>query len=155
MTSPAAVSVEEAVVADPALVAAMGELVPQLSSTAAVPGARELGAIVGSPCATLLVARLAGRIVGSLTLVTFVVPTGVRALIEDVVVDQAARGKGAGEALVTAALQRASEAGAKTVDLTSRPSRESANRLYQRLGFEPRQTNLYRRTLDPLGRPGA
>lgn len=155
MTSPAAVSVEEAVVADPALVAAMGELVPQLSSTAAVPGARELGAIVGSPCATLLVARLAGRIVGSLTLVTFVVPTGVRALIEDVVVDQAARGKGAGEALVTAALQRASEAGAKTVDLTSRPSHESANRLYQRLGFEPRQTNLYRRTLDPLGRPGA
>ena len=76
------------------------------------------------------------------------IPTGVRAWIEDVVVDTSARGKGAGEALTRAALERAAELGAKTVDLTSRPSREAANRLYQRVGFVLRQSNLYRYTLE-------
>jgi len=85
-----------------------------------------------------------GAIVGSLTLALFRVPTGVRAWIEDVVVDESARGAGAGEALVIAALARAEAEGAKSVDLTSRPSREGANRLYVRLGFETRETNVYR-----------
>ena len=85
---------------------------------------------------------------GSLTLALFRIPTGVRAWIEDVVVDDAARGAGVGEALVGAAVERAGAVGAKTVDLTSRPSREAANRLYVRLGFESRTTNVYRRTLD-------
>jgi ribosomal protein S18 acetylase RimI-like enzyme len=72
----------------------------------------------------------------------------VRAWIEDVVVDESARGRGVGEALNREALDRARGLGAKTVDLTSRPSREAANRLYQRLGFEPRETNIYRYSLE-------
>jgi len=83
-------------------------------------------------------------VVGSLTLVLFRVPTGVRAWIEDVVVDESSRGTGVGEALVREALSRAAAAGARSVDLTSRPGREAANRLYRRLGFEMRETNVYR-----------
>ena len=78
----------------------------------------------------------------------FRIPTGVRAWIEDVVVDGDARGRGVGEALNRHALDRARMLGAKTVDLTSRPSREAANRLYQRIGFVPRETNVYRFDLD-------
>jgi ribosomal protein S18 acetylase RimI-like enzyme len=85
--------------------------------------------------------------VGSLTLATFPIPTGVRAWIEDVVVDSGARGHGVGEALNRAAIDEARSRGAITVELTSRPSRESANRLYLRLGFEPRETNVYRYTI--------
>jgi ribosomal protein S18 acetylase RimI-like enzyme len=84
------------------------------------------------------------EIVGLLTLAIFRIPTGVRAWIEDVVVDDKARGKGVGDALNRAALAEAERRGAKTVDLTSRPSREAANRLYQRLGFKQRDTNVYR-----------
>jgi ribosomal protein S18 acetylase RimI-like enzyme len=83
-------------------------------------------------------------VIGTLTLALFRIPTGVRAWIEDVVVDEAARGRGAGEALTREALRLAEEAGARTVDLTSRPEREAANRLYQRLGFERRSTSVYR-----------
>jgi ribosomal protein S18 acetylase RimI-like enzyme len=83
-------------------------------------------------------------ILGSMTLVVFRIPTGLRAWIEDVVVDGSARGRGVGEALNRAAIDRARAAGATTVDLTSRPSREAANRLYRRLGFEQRTTNVYR-----------
>ena len=104
--------------------------------------------MVTSPASVLLVARdPSGTIVGSLTLALFRVPTGLRAWIEDVVVDESARGGGVGEALVMDAVHRAEQAGARSVDLTSRPSRESANRLYRRLGFEERTTNVYRRTL--------
>ncbi|MEY4373004.1 MAG: hypothetical protein RL219_1773, partial [Actinomycetota bacterium] len=88
------------------------------------------------------------RIVGTLTLVVFRIPTGVRAWIEDVVVDNAARGHGVGELLNVRALEVARSKGAKTVDLTSRPSREAANRLYQRIGFQPRETNVYRFSLE-------
>jgi ribosomal protein S18 acetylase RimI-like enzyme len=102
-------------------------------------------AITASPATVLLVARDGlGAIVGSLTLVLFRAPTGPRAWIEDVVVDTSTRGQGIGAALVGYALDRAASAGALTVDLTSRPSREAANRLYVRLGFEQRATNVYR-----------
>ncbi|MHB1582913.1 MAG: GNAT family N-acetyltransferase [Acidimicrobiales bacterium] len=143
--------VEEAAAADDELVEAMALLVPQLSSSAPPPGRAELAAMVDSPATVLFVARRGsgGRIVGSLTLGLFRIPTGVRALIEDVVVDQAARGSGAGAALVEAALARAAAAGARTVDLTSRPDREAANRLYRRLGFEQRRTNVYRFDVAP------
>jgi len=77
----------------------------------------------------------------------FRIPTGIRAWIEDVVVDSEARGHGVGEALNKEALRYAKDNGAITVDLTSRPSREAANRLYQRLGFQLRDTNVYRFTL--------
>jgi len=132
------------------VVEAFARLVPQLSSTAKIPGRTELEAMVGSDSSIVLVSRdpeQGGRITGSLTLAVFRVPTGVRSWIEDVVVDGAERGKGIGEALTRAALDVARQRGAKTVDLTSRPSREAANRLYQRVGFVQRQSNLYRYNL--------
>ena len=140
--------VEEALAATAVLVDAFAHLVPQLSSSSPPPGEDALRAMIDAPGTTVFVARLGDAIVGTLTLVVFRIPTGVRAWIEDVVVDDAARGRGAGEALTRAALAKAAELGAKTVELTSRPSREAANRLYQRLGFASRETNLYRYDLD-------
>lgn len=138
------IEVSEAVEVTPELVEAFAHLVPQLSSSADPPGEGELQEIVASPATVLLVARSGGGIVGSLTLALFRIPTGLRAWIEDVVVDEAARGHGVGEALNRRALEVAHERGARSVDLTSRPSREAANRLYQKLGFEARDTNVYR-----------
>lgn len=131
--------------ADPELLGALASLVPQLSSSSPAPAAEQIAAIVESSATRLLVARdAADAIVGILTLVVFTIPTGVRAIIEDVVVDNGARGQGVGAALVEAALATAASAGARTVDLTSRPEREDANRLYLRMGFERRSTNVYR-----------
>ncbi|HMN12267.1 MAG TPA: GNAT family N-acetyltransferase [Bellilinea sp.] len=124
-------------------------LLPQLSSSAKTPSIEQFQEIADND--TLLIARdseAGDRIVGSLTLVTFRIPTGVRSWIEDVVVETNNRGKGIGEMLTMAALEKARELGAKTVDLTSRPSREAANRLYQRVGFKLRETNLYRFDLE-------
>jgi len=133
---------------DDDLVAAMGRLIPQLSSSAAPPDLATLDRIVGSDACHLLIARDDdGTVLGSMTLVVFPIPTGTRAWIEDVVVDVDARGRGVGEALNREAIELAHRLGARTVDLTSRPSREAANRLYQRIGFEPRDTNVYRYTL--------
>lgn len=126
------------------VVEAFARLIPQLSSSSPPPSRDELQELVDSPATTLLLARDEGAILGSLTLVVFRIPTGVRAWIEDVVVDDAARGKGVGAALNERAIETAEGMGARTVDLTSRPSREAANRLYQRLGFEARETNVYR-----------
>ncbi len=137
--------VEEVTVASPEVVTALGQLVGQLSSTASTPTAEELEEIVNSATTRLLVARDQDHnIVGSLTLTLFRIPTGIRAWIEDVVVDEAARGGGVGTALAEQALRLAREKGARTVDLTSRPEREEANRLYQRLGFRRRSTSVYR-----------
>ena len=102
---------------------------------------------------SLLVARAAGQTVGMLTLVTFPIPTGIRAWIEDVVVDESARGQGVGAALTREAVRLARSAGARTIDLTSRPSRESANRLYERLGFRLRDSRVYR-LADSISGPG-
>jgi ribosomal protein S18 acetylase RimI-like enzyme len=126
------------------LVEAFARLVPQLSSSVAAPEAAALERIVAFPGNRLLVARSGGAIVGTLTLVLFPIPTGLRARIEDVVVDQAARGQGVGEALSREAVRLATAAGARSVDLTSRPSREAANRLYRRLGFQQRESTVYR-----------
>jgi ribosomal protein S18 acetylase RimI-like enzyme len=126
------------------VVEAFGRLLPQLSRSAPPLGQAELEAIVGYPADTVLMARSAGAIVGTLTLVMFPLPTGMRAWIEDVVVDEAARGQGVGEALTHEALRIAQEAGARTVDLTSRPAREAAGRLYERLGVTLRDSRLYR-----------
>ncbi len=135
----------------PDLVEAFDRLVPALVLLSPAEPA-ELVEIAAAPASVLLVARTpSGAIVGSLTLPRFCVPTGLRAWIEDVVVDESSRGAGAGESLVIEAVHRASSAGAKSVDLTSRPSREAANRLYLRLGFEARSTNVYRRTLKGPG----
>jgi len=140
-----AVVVEEATEVTPELVSAFARLTPQLSSSAPAPGVVELTEMLRSPATMLLVAREAERgIVASLALVVFRIPTGVRAWIEDVVVDAGARGRGVAEVLCREAINRACAAGARTVDLTSRPTREDANRLYRRLGFAPRETNVWR-----------
>ncbi len=129
---------------DDELVAAFAYLIPQLSSSSPPPDAEALERIVDAPDSVLFMARLDDRIVGSLTLAFYRIPTGLKAWIEDVVVDDSARGQGVGEALSRAAIAEAAHRGAKNVSLTSRSSREAANRLYQRLGFEEYETNLYR-----------
>jgi ribosomal protein S18 acetylase RimI-like enzyme len=134
---------------DEELIAAFNRLVPQLSRSAVVPPPELIREIVEAQASTVLIARDARdnrRIVGLLTLVVFRIPTGVRAWIEDVVVDEAVRGRGVGEALSQEAVRRAVGLGARTVELTSRPAREAANRLYQRLGFVRRDSNVYRYT---------
>jgi ribosomal protein S18 acetylase RimI-like enzyme len=128
------------------LVEAFARLLPQLSRSAPRLGPDELDAVVSNEANTVLVSRSGGTITGTLTLVMFPLPTGLRAWIEDVVVDEAARGQGTGEALTHEALRIAREAGARTVDLTSRPAREAAGRLYERLGFQVRDSRLYRHT---------
>lgn len=135
--------------ADTALQSAVARLLPQLSSSSPPPDLETLRRILEDPATTLLLAVAdgpegSGQVVGMLTLAIFMLPTGVRAWIEDVVVDDAARGAGVASALVEAALDLARERGSRTVDLTSRPGREAANRLYLRLGFELRETNVYR-----------
>jgi ribosomal protein S18 acetylase RimI-like enzyme len=139
-----AVQIEVLREVDEDVVAAFGRLVPQLSPTAAAPDRDTLNRVVGSAVNTVLVARSEGSIVGTLTLVTVPTLTGTRSRIEDVVVDESARGQGVGEALTRSALDYAREAGAESVELTSRASRVAANRLYRRLGFQPRESNLYR-----------
>jgi ribosomal protein S18 acetylase RimI-like enzyme len=129
-------------------VEAFGRLLPQLSRSAAPLDHDGLAAIVGAPASTLLIARTGGVITGTLTLVMFPIPTGLRAWIEDVVVDEAAGRQGIGSALTVEALRIAREAGARTVDLSSRPSRLAAGRLYEKLGFQTRETRMYRYPLD-------
>ncbi len=139
------VTIEIADAANDELVAALARLIPQLSKSAPELTHDVLAKVIACDANTVFVARDADdQVVGTLTLVVFPLPTGMRAWIEDVVVDAEARGLGAGAALTDAALGRAAELGARTVDLTSRPSREAANRLYQRAGFQVRTTNVYR-----------
>ena len=134
------------------VVEAFGRLLPQLSASASQLDADALSVIVSAPASTLLIARAGGEIVGTLTLVIFPIPTGIRAWVEDVVVDKAARGKQFGgkrvaETLTTEAIRIARQGGAKTVDLTTRPSRVAAGKLYERLGFEQRDSRVYRYSL--------
>ena len=150
-------SVELIEQSSPELVAAMERLIPQLSRSAKPLTAEQTQALVDQDSVYLFVFRTdkpviaadgneveAGTILGMLSLATFAIPTGVRAWVEDVVVDAGPRGMGAGQQLVEAAVAHAQKIGARTVDLTSRPSREAANRLYRRCGFELRETNVYR-----------
>ena len=139
----------------PELHEAMGRLLPQLSRSAAPMSEADVERFLSQSSVHLFVFRAEtadadgnNPILGMLSLATFEIPTGVRAWVEDVVVDEAARGQGAGLALVEAAIEHAKTVGARTVDLTSRPSREAANRLYQRAGFQLRETNVYRVTLE-------
>lgn len=133
--------------ADAALHAAVLQLLPQLDPGASPPARAALQEMVESPACRILVARAAPpsrAIVGMLTLSIVATPSGTRAWIDDVVVDEGARGHGAGARLLREALRLAEELGATSVALTSRPERTSANRLYTRLGFERRNTNVYR-----------
>ncbi|HVM55563.1 MAG TPA: GNAT family N-acetyltransferase [Acidimicrobiales bacterium] len=142
-------TVDEVFAVTPELVEAFARLVPQLSSSSPSPTAEALEAIVTADDTHLLMARDDdGTFVGTTTLVVFRIPTGVRALIEDVVVDSACAGRGISYDLGRAAIDLARRHGAKAVDLTSRPSREAANHVYRKLGFEQRETNVYRKVLE-------
>ena len=127
---------------------AFERLLPQLSSSAKIPTWDELTDLIDSKAGIVLAAvddeDPDEKILGTMTLVVFRIPTGVRAWVEDVVVDQEARGQGIGEKLIRTAIDRAITEGAKTIDLTSRPSRVEAHRLYKRCGFEMRETCVFR-----------
>ena len=126
---------------------AIQRLVPQLTSNNPPPTRQELALMLSSGSSTLYLARHGGygdEIIGLATLILHRVPTGMRAYIEDVVVDERARGRRIGEALTRTCLVQAEAAGASQVMLTSNPGRVAANRLYQRMGFELRKTNVYR-----------
>ncbi|MFJ5308166.1 GNAT family N-acetyltransferase [Streptomyces sp. NPDC088350] len=142
------VQVEVAREATRELVDAFGRLLPQLSSTAVPLDRAAVERLVSCATTTVLVARAEGTIVGTLTLVLFPVPSGLRGRVEDVVVDSAARGRGIAALLTNEALRIAREAGARTVDLSSRPDRTAANRLYERLGFRARESTVYRFALE-------
>ena len=136
------------------VVEGFGRLLPQLSKNAPPLDAGALTAIASAQANTVLIARVGGEIVGTLTLVIFPIPTGVRAWIEDVVVDESMRGKEfggrrVGEALTVEAVRIATQAGARTVDLTTRPSRVAAGKLYERMGFEQRDSRVYRYSPSP------
>lgn len=142
------VTIETVDEASEELVEAFSRLVPQLSRSAEPNTLESLGAVVGCESNHVIVARdQSGVIVGTLTLVVFPIPTGVRAWIEDVIVDEAASGQGIGRQITRFALELARSLGARTVDLTSRPSREAANHMYKKMGFELRETNAYRYSL--------
>lgn len=139
--------------ATPEVVDAFARLLPQLSSSAARLTREALADVIGAPHNTVLLARdpsAGNRIVGTLTLVMFRIPSGMRAWIEDVVVDDVARGRGAGEALTRTAVDLARQRGARTVDLTSNQSRHAAHRLYEKTGFHVRDTSVYRFGPKPL-----
>lgn len=128
------------------LCVALQRLVPQLGAHKTIPTFEDLTELIESRASTLLIAREPderGPIAGVLSLTVYRVPTGVRSIIEDVIVDERMRRRGIGEALVREAIVRARAAGAGGVALTSHPQREAANRLYQSLGFELRSTNPY------------
>ena len=130
--------------ADNATLEAVNRLLPQLSKSAKLISLNTLQKLSNSECTRLYVAKEGDFIFGMLSLVVFSIPTGTKAWIEDVVVDEGARGKGVGRKLMEHALDVGNELGAKSADLTSRPSREAANKLYQTIGFETRETNVYR-----------
>ena len=139
-------NIEEIQTASTEVLEALGRLVPQLSASALIVDMRHLDSLVRDSSSRLLIAREpdeAGQIVGMGTLATYRTPTGMRAVIEDVVVDNAFRGRGIGEALLDGLVRLAEAAGAAGVALTSNPRRTSANRLYLKVGFRRRQTNNY------------
>jgi ribosomal protein S18 acetylase RimI-like enzyme len=141
------VRIEAATEATPELQSALARLLPQLNASLPIPSLEHLAKVVADPAVTLLVGRDDARITGVATVVVYTTPIWLKARIEDVVVDQAARGRGVGEALVRACIEVARRRGAGVVELQSARSREAANRLYPRLGFELRDSNVYRLTL--------
>jgi ribosomal protein S18 acetylase RimI-like enzyme len=155
--SGAPIEISAATEATDELARAFARLIPQLSETAVPPDRKALADIIAAPSNTILLARdasNAGQIVGTLTLVTFRIPTALRAWIEDVVVDSSARGRGAGEALTNEAIRIARLRGARTIDLTSRQSRKAARRLYEKAGFAIRETNVYRYAIPETKKDG-
>jgi GNAT superfamily N-acetyltransferase len=128
--------------------AALAKLLPQLNASLPIPTMERLQAIVADPAVTLLLASDGNDIVGTTTVIVYTTPFWIKARLDEVVVDEAARGEGIGAALVKAALDVARARGAQVAELQSGVQREAANRLYPRMGFKRRETNVYRITLD-------
>ena len=122
----------------------INNLIPQLSQSAKLLTKAEFTSLLNAESTHLYFAEDKEQVLGMLSLVTFPIPTGLRGWVEDVVVDTKARGKGVGKLLTMHALKEAQKMGVLTIDLTSRPSRDVANRLYQSVGFSARVTNVYR-----------
>lgn len=130
--------------ADSELYEAFQRLVPQLTDNNPPPSLDDLAAFVRDTASTLIIARNDNDdIIGALTLAVYRVPTGIRSVIEDVIVDISTRGEGIGEALMLRAIELAREKGAGNISLTSNPIRVAANKLYLRVGFTKRETNAY------------
>jgi GNAT superfamily N-acetyltransferase len=138
------VQIQAVTEATPEVHAALAYLLPQLNSQLPVPTMERLRATVADPAVTLLLAREGQEIVGTTTVIVYTTPFWIKARLDEVVVDEAARGKGIGEALVKACLDIAREKGAEVAELQSGVQREAANRLYPRMGFKLRETNVYR-----------
>ncbi|MCP4715985.1 MAG: GNAT family N-acetyltransferase [Deltaproteobacteria bacterium] len=135
------------------LLTALQRLLPQMSPSAAIPGERELSEIISAPNTVLLIAcepDTDGDIIGTLTITYMPKPSGLRAWIDDVIVDEPRRGSGVGTALMQAALSDAKTRGVHLVNLTSRESRAAASRLYRRAGFTQAETNIYKYSLEPV-----
>lgn len=138
------VRIETATKATPEVYAALARLLPQLNPKLTVPTMERLQAIIGDPAVTLLLAREGEQIVGTTTVIVYTTPFWIKARLDEVVVDESARGKGVGAALVKASLDIAREQGAEVAELQSGVQRVAANRLYPRMGFKLRETNVYR-----------
>ena len=117
---------------------------PSSTRSSPVPTIERLRAIIADPAVTLLLARDGDQIVGTTTVIVYTTPFWIKARLDEVVVDGSARGKGVGAALVQASLDLAREKGAEVVELQSGVHRKEANRLYPRMGFKLRETNVYR-----------
>jgi GNAT superfamily N-acetyltransferase len=142
------VHIEAAMEATPEVYAALARLLPQLNSQLPIPTMERLRAMIADPAVTLLFAQEGEEIVGTATVIVYTTPFWIKARLDEVVVDEAARGKGVGAALVNACLDVARRSGAQVAELQSGVQREAANRLYPRMGFKLRDTNVYRITLD-------
>lgn len=137
--------IEQLTQIDNAVLQAFEKLIPQLTGEAdRYPTREELEKIIQSEDSFIFIAKENDEILGTLTLIFYYIPSGKKAWIEDVVVDESARGKGIAASLINHALEIARQNGIEKVDLTSRPFREAANKLYQKLGFKQRETNFYR-----------
>lgn len=134
--------------ADDELLEAFQRLVPQLTNNNPPPAFDDLAALVQDAASTLMVARDdEGVIIGALSLTVYRVPTGIRSIVEDVIVDISARGQGIGEALMLRAVELAREKGASNISLSSNPARVAANQMYVKMGFQKRNTNAYKMNL--------
>lgn len=129
------------------LIEAFNRLVPQLNDTIKPPTAQQLDDILQSDGTILFVGEENGKIVGTLSLVIYKIPTGIKAWIEDVIVDESVRGKGYGKELMVHAIEHTRMLGIEKLNLTSSPFRTAANKMYQNLEFKLRETNVYRMTL--------
>jgi GNAT superfamily N-acetyltransferase len=141
--------IEEVTEATAEVQAALARLLPQLNPTLTVPDMARVRALIEDPAVTLLFAMQGEEVIGTATVIVYTTPFWIKARIDEVVVDQASRGGGVGEAIVRACLDAGRRKGAQVAELQSGrgPQREVANRLYRRMGFELRDSNLYRFTL--------